>query len=67
MVLNFVCHLIPLNVYVFDYHSCIPIWVVLFTMAQWLGLIVVIWGGIKCNEAINGGIDSLLHTWQVRW
>ena len=67
MMMNFICHLIPLNAYVFDQNSCIPIWVVLFVFAQWLGLVVIIKGGIECNKAINGGIDSLLHDWQLRF
>ena len=67
MVLNFVCHLVPLNLYVFDQNSCIPVWVVLFTLAQWMGLFTIIKGGIDCNDAINGGIDSLLHDWQLRF
>ena len=45
----------------------LAIWVVLFVFSQWLGLFVIIKGGIECNDAINGGIDSLLHDWQLRF
>ena len=65
MVLNFACCLVPLNVFVFDHNSCIPLWVVIFTIAQWIGLFAVIKGGIECNEMINGTIDDLLHSWQL--
>lgn len=67
MVVNFICHLVPLNVYVFDSESCVPLWVVVMCLAQWLGLFAVIKGGIECNDAINDGIDSLLLEWQLRF
>jgi len=67
MVLNLVCHLIPLNIFVYDTSSCVPLWVILFTVAQGLALLLVVKGGVECNEMINEGIDSLLHNWQVQF
>ena len=44
MVLNLVCHLVPLNLFLFQSqmgmaHTCVPAWVVLFVLAQAIGLV----------------------------
>mmetsp|Transcript_69159 Transcript_69159/g.135956 ORF Transcript_69159/g.135956 Transcript_69159/m.135956 type:complete len:616 (+) Transcript_69159:501-2348(+) len=71
MVLNIVCHLVPLNIFMFypvnGELTCVPSWVVFFTMAQFFGLVKVIMEGIKCNELMNEGVDSLLHNWQLKF
>mmetsp|Transcript_5442 Transcript_5442/g.7074 ORF Transcript_5442/g.7074 Transcript_5442/m.7074 type:complete len:797 (-) Transcript_5442:209-2599(-) len=67
MVLNFICHLVPMNVFLFDPKSCIPLWVILFSTAQMMSLFVVIKGGIESNEMVNEGIDQLLHNWQLKF
>jgi len=68
MILNFVCHLIPLNNFVFNTNSqCVPIWMILFSLAQVVSLSYVISAGLTCNDMIDGGIDSLLHEWQLRF
>jgi len=68
MVLNFVCHLIPLNNFVFNPSTkCLPVWLVLFSMSQVLSLVYVIMDGLACNEMIDGGIDTLLHDWQLKF
>jgi len=69
MVLNFVCHLIPLNNFVLNPHAsqCVPTWLLLFSTMQLVSLVVVINAGITCNEMIDGGIDALLHDWQLKF
>ena len=52
MVLNFVCHLIPMNNVVLNPLSkCVPTWLILFSAMQALSLVYVINWGIACNVA----------------
>jgi len=71
MVLNLACHLVPLNAFVWQpidgEFACVPAWLLFFTAAQALGLFYVLGMGIECNEAINGGLDGLLHNWQLKF
>jgi hypothetical protein len=67
MVLNFACHLVPLNTYLFDPSSCLPLWCPLFLAAQSLALFLVVRGGVEANEMINEGLDQMLHEWQLKF
>lgn len=68
MVLNLICHLIPLNIFVYSHGvACVPLWVVLFTATQSIGLGYVIMSGIDCNDLINFGLNSFLHNWQLKF
>jgi hypothetical protein len=41
MVLNFFCHLLPLNLFVLDAErSCIPVWIVVLSTLQGFALLV---------------------------
>lgn len=40
---------------------------VLFFVMLTITLYYIISGGINCNNLIDGGIDSLLHSWQLKF
>ena len=42
MVLNFICHIVPLNTFLFNDASCLPVWCPMFLAAQAFGLVVII-------------------------
>ena len=68
MILNFACHIVTLNQFVLgDGADCVPFWIVIFSIVQTFGLIKTLKGGIECNEIIDGGIDTLMHNWQLRF
>lgn len=68
MMLNFACHIVTLNNFVLgEGADCVPFWIVIFSVVQTFGLIKTLKGGIECNELIDGGIDSLMHNWQLKF
>lgn len=47
--------------------GCVPLWLVVFTLAQSIALVYIMMAGIACNEMINEDIDAMLANWQHKF
>ena len=71
MLINLVCHLVPL--YLFAYEPvdgefvCVPAWLLLLAISQLGGIYYILTKGIGANDMINGGINGILGEWQLRY
>ena len=71
MMVNMVCHLVPLNLFVYSpmlkEDPCVPSWLIIFSLVQILSFYIIIKKAISCNELTNEEIDSMLHEWQLKF